>query len=158
MVELLESAAVWVWAVEERHADRFLGKDQRHLRQATRRCKALNIDAFFRFVELRYRGEILELTGRVVCSPIDEVNRPTHSGDFTVRVPPPPLALAAFFASWRNELAEHRKWLTSARHYTMARLAGEVGLRLRETCGQCLDDLHFDHGPMGKIHVRFGKG
>jgi site-specific recombinase XerD len=40
----------------------------------------------------------------------------------------------------------------------MARLAGEVGLRLRETCGLRLDDLHFDHGPMGKIHVRFGKG
>jgi site-specific recombinase XerD len=158
VVEFLESAAVWVWEVEERHADRFLGEDQRHLRQSTRRCKALSIDAFFRFVELRYRGEILELTGRVVSSPIDEVNRPTHSGDFTVRVPPPPPALAAFFACWRGELAEHRKWLTSARHYTMARLAGEVGLRLRETCGLRLDDLHFDHGPMGKIHVRFGKG
>ena len=25
-------------------------------------------------------------------------------------------------------------------------------------CGLALDDLHFEHGPMGKIHVRLGKG
>jgi site-specific recombinase XerD len=40
----------------------------------------------------------------------------------------------------------------------MARLAGEVGLRLRELCWLRLEDLHFGHGPLGKIHVRMGKG
>jgi len=40
----------------------------------------------------------------------------------------------------------------------MARLIGEVGLRAAELCGLCLDDLHFDHGTLGKIHVRLGKG
>jgi site-specific recombinase XerD len=156
--EFLASAGVWAWEVEARHADRFLGRDQHGRAQATRRGKAGAIDLFYRFLELRYRGELHELTGRVVASPIDEVNRPRHSGDFTVRVPPSPAALASFFAGWRGELAGNRKWLTGARHYAMARLAAEVGLRLRELCALALDDVHFEHGPLGKLHVRAGKG
>jgi integrase len=156
--EFLASAGVWAWQVEPRHADRFLGHDQHGRAHDTRRGKAGAIDFFYRFLELRYRGELHELTGRLVCSPIDEVNRPRHSGDFTVRVPPSPAALRAFFADWRTELAGARKWLTGARHYAMARLAAEVGLRLRELCALRLEDLHFDHGPLGKLHVRAGKG
>jgi hypothetical protein len=59
-----------------RHADRFLGHDQHGRAQDTRCGKAGAIDFFYRFLELRYRGEFHELTGRLVCSPIDEVNRP----------------------------------------------------------------------------------
>jgi site-specific recombinase XerD len=154
----LASAGVWAWEVEARHADRFLGHDQHGRAQATRRGKAGAIDFFYRFLELRYRGELHELTGRLIGSPIDEVNRPRHAGDFTVRVPPSPAALNAFFAGWRDELATSRKWLTATRHYAMARLAAEVGLRLRELCALGLEDLHFDHGPLGKLHVRAGKG
>lgn len=146
----LASAGVWAWEVEPRHADRFLGHDQHHRAHDTRRGKAGAIDFFYRFLELRYRGELHELTGRLVASPIDEVNRPRHSGDFTVRVPPSPAALASFFAGWRGELASSRKWLTGARHYAMARLAAEIGLRLRELCALGLDDLHFDHGPWAR--------
>jgi site-specific recombinase XerD len=40
----------------------------------------------------------------------------------------------------------------------MARLASEIGLRLRELCSLAIDDLHFDQGLLGKIHVRLGKG
>jgi site-specific recombinase XerD len=40
----------------------------------------------------------------------------------------------------------------------MARLAAETGLRLAELCGLRLEDQHFGHGPVGKIHVRLGKG
>lgn len=156
--EFLASAGVWVWQVEPAHADRFLGQLQRSRAWETRRWKAGAIDLFFRFLELRYRGELHELTGRLIASPIDECNRPRHSGDFHVRIPPSPAALAAFFAAWRTDLPQARKWLTGARHYAMARLAAEVGLRLRELCGLRLDDLHFDHGPLGKIHVRLGKG
>jgi integrase len=156
--QFLDHAAVFAWEVEPAHADRFLGQAQRHQAPQTRRGKAGAIDLFFRFLEARYRGEIHELTGRVVASPIDACNRPRHSGDFHVRVPPSPEALAAFFASWRAELPGARKWLAAARHYAMARLASETGLRLRELCGLRLDDLHFSHGPLGKIHVRLGKG
>ena len=156
--QFLEHANVLAWEIEPSHADRFLGQEQRHQAPQTRRGKAGAIDLFFRFLETRYRGEIRELTGRVVASPIDDCNRPRHSGDFQVRVPPSPAALAAFFAAWRGELPAARKWLAAARHYAMARLAAEVGLRLRELCGLRLEDLHFDHGPLGKIHVRLGKG
>jgi len=156
--EFLQATGVWAWEVEPSHADRFLGQDQRHRAPETRRGKAGAIDLFFRFPELRYRGEIHELTGRLVASPIDECNRPRHSGDFHVRVPPSPAALAAFFASWREDLPATRKFLTAVRHYVMARLAAEVGLRLRELCWLSLEDLHFEHGPLGKIHVRMGKG
>jgi integrase len=154
----LEAAGVWAWEVEPRHADRFLGQTQRGQATQTRRGKAGSIDLFFRFLEVRYRGELHQLTGRLICSPIDECNRPRHSGDFTVRVPPSPAALTGFFAAWRGELATSRKWLTATRHYVMARLAAEVGLRLRELCALRLEDLHFEHGPLGKLHVRAGKG
>jgi integrase len=156
--QFLAEAGVPAWEVEPVHADRFLGQHQRHQAVATRRGKAGAIDSFFGFLETRYRGEIHELTGRVVASPIDDCNRPRHCGDFHVRIPPAPAALAAFFGSWRGELPAARKWLAAARHYTMARLAGEVGLRLRELCWLRLEDLHFGHGPLGKIHVRLGKG
>jgi integrase/recombinase XerD len=156
--QFLGHAGVLVWEAEPAHADRFLGQNQRHQAPETRRGKAGAIDLFFRFLEARYRGEIHELTGRVVVSPIDDCNRPRHSGDFHVRVPPSPAALAAFFTCWRGELPTARKWLAAARHYAMARLAAEVGLRLRELCWLQLDDLHFEYGALGKIHVRMGKG
>jgi integrase len=155
--QFLEHAGVFAGEAEPAHADRFLGQAQRHQAPETRRGKAGAIDLFFRFLEARYRGEICELTGRVVASPIDACNRPRHAGDFHVRVPPSPQALAAFFAAWRSDLPAARKWLAAARHYAMARLAAETGLRLAELCGLRLEDLHFGHGPLGKIHVR-GKG
>jgi integrase len=158
VVEFLDSVGVWAWEIQPAHADRFLGHAQRDRTSETRRGKAGAIDLFFRFLEVRYRGELHQLTGRLVASPIDEVNRPRHAGDFHVRVPPSPAALASFFAAWRGELPASRKWLTASRHYAMARLAGEVGLRLREVCALRLDDLHFEHGPLGKLHVRMGKG
>ena len=156
--EFLEWAGVRAWEVEPSHADRFLGEAQKGRAVATRRGKATSIATFYRFLELRYRGEIRELTGRVVASPIDAINRPTHTGDFSVRVPPSPDELAAFFASWRQALGSSRKWLVASRNYTMARLSAGVGLRVRELCSLALDDLHFEHGPIGKIHVRMGKG
>jgi integrase/recombinase XerD len=156
--EFLNWAGIWAWEVEPSHADRFLSQAQQGRAVATRRGKATNIDTFYRFLELRYRGEIHQLTGCIVSPPIDAINRPTHTGDFSVRVPPSSRDLAQFFAGWRIELAKARKWLVASRNYTMARVAAEVGLRVRELCALSLDDLHFEHGPLGKIHVRLGKG
>ncbi len=156
--EFLAFAGVWAWQVEAVHADRFLSGDQRDKAVRTRQIKAARIATFYRFVETRYQGEIAELTGTVVTSPIDSINRPVHTGEFSVRVPPSPRELAHFFSAWRAELVNARKWRTAARTYAMARIAGEVGLRAAELCGLRLDDCHFDHGPLGKIHVRLGKG
>src|SRR5579863_1070902 len=113
--EFLAFAGVWAWEIEPVHADRFLGKDQRALAPSTRRGKSQKIDFFFRFLELRYQGELLELTGRVVTSPIDDANRPVHSGDFTVRVPPSDKELSGFFERWREDLSQVRKWRSAAR-------------------------------------------
>jgi hypothetical protein len=74
--EFLAFAGVWAWEIEPAHADRFLGKAQRKQAPATRRGKATKIDIFFRFLELRYQRELLELTGKHVSSPIDDANRP----------------------------------------------------------------------------------
>lgn len=156
--EFLNWAGVWAWEIEPRHADKFLGEAQQGRAVATRRGKATNIDTFYRFLEIRYRGEIHQLTDRVVSSPIDAINRPTHTGDFSVRIPPSPGDLVRFFSEWRTQLDDARKWLVAARNYTMARVTGEVGLRVRELCALTLDDLHFEHGPLGKVHVRLGKG
>lgn len=158
VVEFLAFAGAWAWEVEACHADRFLAVDQRDRAVRTRRVKAGRIATFYRFLEVRYQGEIAELCGRVVVSPIDGVNRPTHTGEFSVRVPPSASELTAFFARWRDTLAGARKWRTAARNYAMARVAGEVGLRAAELCALSLDDCYFDHGPLGKIHVRLGKG
>lgn len=156
--EFLSFVGILAWEVEPGHADRFLGQAQRDKAVATRRGKAVCIDTFYRFLELRYRGEIHELTGHLVCSPIDSANRPAHTGDFAVRIPPTAAELDGFFLSWRAELPEVRKWLVASRNYTMARILCDVGLRVRELCSLNLDDLHFEHGPLGKIHVRMGKG
>lgn len=156
--EFLGFAGVLAWEFEPRHADRFLGQGQRDRAVATRRGKAICIDTFYRFLELRYRGEIHQLTGCVVASPIDAANRPAHTGDFSVRIPPSTEELTRFFSAWRQALPQVRKWLVASRNYTMARVLFEVGLRVRELCALSLDDLHFEHGPMGKIHVRMGKG
>jgi len=156
--EFLSFAGVWAWEVEPIHADRFLSVAQRDKAARNRQIKAQRIATFYRFLESRYQGELAELTGKIVTSPIDTVNRPVHGGDFSVRVPPSAPDLAAFFSSWRSELPNARKWRTAARTYTMARVTAEVGLRAAELCGLRLDDCHFDHGPLGKIHVRLGKG
>jgi integrase len=156
--EFLAFVGVWAWEVEPVDADRFLAEGQRGRAVKTRLLKAGRIALFYRFVEVRYQGEIAELCGRVVVSPIDGFNRPTHTGEFSVRVPPSRDQLRRFFAGWREELATARKWGIAARNYAMARVAGEVGLRAAELCALSLDDCHFDHGPLGKIHVRAGKG
>ena len=85
--EFLDQAGVWAWDVEPQHADLFLGnahKDQAVATVEERRARSRSDW----FLELRHQGEILALTGSAVTSPIDEINRPVHSGDFAVRIPP----------------------------------------------------------------------
>ncbi|MDT2006383.1 tyrosine-type recombinase/integrase [Rhodococcus opacus] len=156
--EFLDWVDCPAWQVTARDADRFLAEAQRGKAVKTRRNKAGRIAEFYQFLEVRYQGEIHDLTGHVVTNPIDAVNRPVNSGEFTERVPPSPSDLGGFFTRWRDGLPGMRKWHTATRNYTMARLTGEVGLRAAECCALALDDLHFEHGPVGKIHIRYGKG
>ncbi len=62
------------------------------------------------------------------------------------------------FAGWREELANCRKFAPTARDYAAARLTSEVGLRVDEARSLDLDDIKWDLGRFGKLHVRHGKG
>jgi integrase len=62
------------------------------------------------------------------------------------------------FAGWRGELAGCRKFAPAARNYAAGKLMAEVGLRVNEVCQLDLDDVKWDLGRFGKIHVRMGKG
>jgi integrase/recombinase XerD len=109
-------------------------------------------------MELRHKVEIHQLTGRVVECPIDEMNRPRGSKDAALRILPSEVEVARLFAGWREELANCRKFAPTARNYAAARLMSAVGLRVNEARSLDLDDIKWDLGRFGKLHVRHGKG
>ena len=121
-----------------------------------RRSQALTI--YFAFLELRHQVELHALTGRVVACPIDEMNRPRGRKDAKLRIPPTDAEIDTLFTGWAEELATCRKFAPTARNYAAARLMAEVGLRVNEARSLDLDDIKWDLGPFGKLHVRFGKG
>ena len=109
-------------------------------------------------MELRHKAEIHQMTGHVVACPVDEMNRPRGSQDAALRIPPSESQVGMLSAGWRGELAECRKFAPAARNYAAAKLMAEVGLRVNEACQLDLDDVKWDLGRFGKIHVRIGKG
>ena len=66
--------------------------------------------------------------------------------------------MARLFAGWRQDLASCRKFAPTARNYAAARLMAEVGLRVNEARHLDLDDLKWELGRFGKLHLRHGKG
>jgi integrase len=62
------------------------------------------------------------------------------------------------FAGWRGGLTTCRKFAPAARNYAAAKLMSEVGLRINEARWLDLDDITWDLGRFGKLHVREGKG
>jgi integrase/recombinase XerD len=62
------------------------------------------------------------------------------------------------FTGWREELVTCRKFAPAARNYAAARLLAEVGLRVNEARHLDLDDIKWELGRFGKLHVRKGKG
>jgi site-specific recombinase XerD len=64
----------------------------------------------------------------------------------------------ALFTGWRAELASCRKFAPTARNYAAARLMAGVGLRVNEARRLDLDDVKWELGRFGKVHVRYGKG
>ena len=63
-----------------------------------------------------------------------------------------------FFEFLRERIATARKFGPAGRDYALFRTLYHCGLRSDEAASLERADLHFDRGPFGKIHVRFGKG
>lgn len=157
----LEQIRSWfgvpLWEMEPRHADEYFGKALRTAAPATRHNKACTLSIFFQYLELRHKVEIYNSTGRVVECPLDEINKPRGTPTISIRVPPSEPEIEQLFAGWREDLGACRKFATAARGYAAARLMSQVGLRINESRRLDLDDVKWELGRFGKLHVRFGK-
>jgi site-specific recombinase XerD len=158
VIELRQWFGRPLWEVEPPDLDRYFGVYHRGRPPATLANKAQSISVFWQYLELRHKVEIYNLTGRVVESPLDEMNRPRARAALNLRIPPKQAEIKQLFDGWRDELRVARKFAVAARNYTSARLIGQVGLRINEARTVDLDDIKWDVGPLGKLHVRFGKG
>ena len=158
----LEQVRAWLgrplWTMQPADADAYFGQVLRGAARGTRLARAQALKTYFLFLELRHKVEIHQMTGHVVACPVDEVNRPRGGQDAALRIPPSQAQVGMLFAGWRGELAECRKFAPAARNYAAAKLMAEVGLRVNEACQLDLDDVKWDLGRFGKIHVRMGKG
>ncbi len=158
----LEQLRAWfgrpLWDMEPADADAYFGTVLRAAAKGTRLGRSQALRTYFLFLELRHKIEIHQLTGRVAECPVDEMNRPRGAGRAALRIPPSAAQVAVLFAGWRAELTTCRKYAPAARNYAAARLMAEAGLRASETSNLDLDDVRWDLGRFGKLHVRMGKG
>jgi integrase/recombinase XerD len=161
-VSNLEQVREWfgrpLWEMEPADADAYLGKVMRQAASGTRHARAGALVTYFAFLELRHQAELHALTGRVVTCPVDEMNRPKGSKDARLRIPPRAEEVSRLFAGWAGELVTCRKFAPTARNYAAARLMAEIGLRANEVRRLDLADVKWELGPLGKVHVRYGKG
>lgn len=148
-----------LWTARPEDFDRYLAVSCLGQSHSTRRSKAFAVSTFFAFLELRHRAEIRAMTGELIASPVDEMNRPRgDSGALKIRIPPADWEIAQLFDGWKQELATTDTYLEACRDYLAARLWAGTGLRIGETSRLELDDFQWDLGAYGKMHIRFGKG
>ncbi|MFF3159831.1 tyrosine-type recombinase/integrase [Streptomyces sp. NPDC057910] len=147
-----------LWDMEPADADAYFGKVLRGSPSGTRLARSQALSTYFMFLELRHKVELHRMTGRVIECPIDEMNKPRGAKDAQLRIPPSEPEVGALFTGWGSELATCRKFAPTARNYTASKLLSQVGLRVSEACGLDLDDIKWDLGRFGKLHVRHGKG
>ena len=161
-VSNLEQVRAWfgrpLWEMRPADADAYFGKVMRAAAANTRLKRAQALKTWFAFLELRHKAEIYQLTGYVAECPLDEMNRPRGGGRAALRIPPDAGQVEKLFTGWRQELATCRKFAPAARNYAAARLMAQVGLRVNEARMLDLDDVRWDLGRFGKLHVRHGKG
>ncbi|MGI8446816.1 MAG: hypothetical protein ACR2MP_06455, partial [Streptosporangiaceae bacterium] len=157
----LEQVRVWcgrpLWDMEPADADAYFGKVIRGAASGTRLARTQALTTYFQFLELRHQVEIHQLTGRALACPIDEMNRPRGVWDARLRIPPTDDEVASLFAGWREQLVGCRKFAPTARNYAAARLMAGGSADQRDLHLD-LDDIKWDLGRFGKLHVRQGKG
>lgn len=157
-LELLDKPA-WEATVDD--VDRVVAVlIERGMAASTRRGYVQSFKDFHRFLTARKTAEIEATFGVVLSDPVDEFNASRHVGNDSpsTRPPPTPARMGEFFEFLRDRVATSRKYGPAGRDYAMFRTLYHCGLRADEAASLELCDLHFDRGPFGKIHVRFGKG
>jgi integrase/recombinase XerD len=158
-LELLGKPA---WEAVPDDVDRVVGElVDRGMAASTRRGYVQAFKDFHRFLVARKAVEIQASFGVVLDDPVDEFNAARHvgnDGSASTRPPPTPQRMDEFFAFLRERVATARKFASAGRDYALFRTLYHCGLRSDEAASLELSDLHFDRGPFGKIHVRFGKG
>jgi integrase/recombinase XerD len=147
-----------LWEMQPADADEYFGRVLRDAATGTRLARSQALRTYFEFLELRHQVEIHNLTGLVVTCPIDEINRPRGRKDARLRIPPTEAEVCTLFRGWAEDLVVCRKYAPAARNYTAAKLMAEVGLRINECRRLDLDDIKWELGPFGKLHIRYGKG
>lgn len=149
------------WEVTAEDIDRVVGELAVAGRASSTRREYVQIfKGFHRFLQARKAAEIESIFGvRLVC-PVDEFNASRHVGDDSPALMPPPTPdrVVEFFVFLKGRIATARKYAPAARDYALFRTLYHVGLRSDEAAQLDRCDLHFDRGPFGKLHVRFGKG
>ncbi len=95
-----------------------------------------------------------------LADPLDvfHVGRHVSSESAATRPPPTPERREGFFTFLRERMETARKWTPAARDYALFRTLYHAGLRSEEASRLERQDVHFNRGPFGKLHVRFGKG
>lgn len=149
------------WDVTPEDIDRVVGELAIAGRKAsTRRDYVQIFKGFHRFLQVRKAAEIEAGFGvRLVC-PVDEFNASRHVGDDSPDLAPPPTPerVGEFFEFLKARIAGARKYAPAARDYALFRTLYHAGLRSEEASMLDIPDAHFNRGPFGKLHVRFGKG
>lgn len=149
------------WEVTAEDIDRVVGEMALAGRASSTRREYVQIfKGFHRFLQTRKAAEIETCFGvRLVC-PVDEFNASRHVGDDSpaLLAPPTPERVEAFFHFLKTRIAGARKYGPAARDYALFRTLYHAGLRSDEAAQLERADVHFDRGPFGKLHVRFGKG
>jgi site-specific recombinase XerD len=149
------------WEASPEDVDRVVGElVAKDMAASTRRGYVQAFKDFHRFLVARKAAEIEASFGVRLVDPIDEFNAARHVGNDSpsTKAPPTPERMEEFFAFLRERVATARKFGPAGRDYALFRTLYHAGLRSDEAASLELSDLHFDRGPFGKIHVRFGKG
>lgn len=150
------------WEADVDDVDRVVGElVGRGMAASTRRGYVQAFKDFHRFLVARKAVEIEATFGVVLADPVDEFNAARHVGNDgspASRPPPTPERMAVFFEFLRERVATARKFGAAGRDYALFRTLYHCGLRSDEAASLERSDLHFDRGPFGKVHVRFGKG
>jgi site-specific recombinase XerD len=149
------------WEVTADDIDRVVGELAVAGRAAsTRRDYVQVFKGFHRFLQSRKGAEIEALFGTSLVCPVDEFNASRHVGDDSPALLPPPTPerVTEFFDFLKGRIATARKYAPAARDYALFRTLYHAGLRSDEVALLDRPDVHFDRGPFGKLHVRFGKG